>query len=272
MHTATQFRLDSFDIYTNGAPTDISLLFPNWSEYDRFGLVLNQPYGSLGASLLVQAAIAHFYAAVPARRDESPEYPEIYFFHYGGHFGEHSNFDVYPPRKEVFIEDAEPTALLAAINERAITRLALPVGPTGDEGALRAGPSTWAEQSSARQRLKSCFTYSPAGQVDDGDLTIRTDDQRLQENVHWTLYPNEALSNFSALPEVELLKALPGPSVAIDFDRYVDLVRQRALEIPEPVRKELIRLWSVDLAEATTTQAYQRITADAALARISAKG
>ena len=38
----------------------------------------------------------------------------------------------------------------------------------GAESVLRSGPSTWAEQASAMERLRSCFGYAPDGRVTDG--------------------------------------------------------------------------------------------------------
>ena len=77
--------------------------------------------------LLIQLAVLAFYESVPARRGTPPRYPEIYLFHAGGRFGDFNAFDFWPPRKEVFLP-ADPAMVLEALNDRAITRLAVPEG------------------------------------------------------------------------------------------------------------------------------------------------
>ena len=52
MHTATQVRAEMFTAAVDGHPVSPSDLL-QWSANDRFGIVVNQPYGALGAGLLV---------------------------------------------------------------------------------------------------------------------------------------------------------------------------------------------------------------------------
>ncbi|MFF9778571.1 hypothetical protein ACF1HJ_33600 [Streptomyces sp. NPDC013978] len=93
-------------------------MFADWTSLDRFGLVVTEPLGGLGAALLLQ----------PGSRD------------------------FWPPRKEVRVPAGQPRALLEAVNAHDITCLVLPLGEPDDVGAdseLGAGSSTWAEQASA---------------------------------------------------------------------------------------------------------------------------
>jgi hypothetical protein len=181
-----------FSALEEGAPADLESVFPDWGVYDRLGVVMHEPFGALGASHLIQVAIVLFYCARPSRRagrvrpgDERAIYPEIYLFHVGGRHGNHGSFDFWPARKEVFIEN-EARAVLDAINDRAVTRLAVPDGP--------AIPieHEWKEPAAARDRISSAFAYSSAGRVLDADVEIAGLDPRTEFNVRTTLEPDEA--------------------------------------------------------------------------------
>ena len=78
---------------------------------DRFGIVVTEPLGGLGGSLLLQLAIAKFYSVRPDRRASVPVYPEIYLFHVGGPHGDFSYFDFWPPRKEVRVARSPSVAV-----------------------------------------------------------------------------------------------------------------------------------------------------------------
>lgn len=84
MHTATQLDSSHFEVRLSDQPATVAELFPAWALHDRFGILVHEPFGALGANLLIQAAITSFYDAAPERRCGSPSYPEIYAFHVGG--------------------------------------------------------------------------------------------------------------------------------------------------------------------------------------------
>jgi hypothetical protein len=195
MHTATQLRSSMFNISLAGNPGTLDTLFPRMHVWDRFGIIVTEPFGSLGASLLIQAAITALY---DARREQGPVgrlYPEIYLFHVGGRHGEHSAFDFWPPRKELFL-GRDPRELLAALNDRAISRLAVP------DGVLPGAKIDWQdggkERASARDRIVSIFRYSSSGQVQRPDMTIASADANTELNVHATLSPEESLRTLRA--------------------------------------------------------------------------
>ena len=127
MHTARQLDAAYFGITVDGVPSSREDVFPEWGVHDRLGVVVDRPLGATGASMLIQLAITAFYDVKPSRR-EVTLYPEIYLFHVGGRHGNHAYYDVYPPRKEVVVAD-DPAEILEAINDRAITRLAVVDGP-----------------------------------------------------------------------------------------------------------------------------------------------
>ena len=127
MHVADQLFVEAFEVRIGDERVSPEAVFPDWSLLDRFGIVVTEPLGGLGASLLLQLAIAKFYSVRPDRRASVPVYPEIYLFHVGGPHGDFSYFDFWPPRKEVRVAASQPVSLLEAINAHGITRLALPL-------------------------------------------------------------------------------------------------------------------------------------------------
>jgi hypothetical protein len=72
--------------------------------------------------------------------------------------GDHSSYDFWPARKEVLVED-DPRLVLAAINDRGITRLAVP------EVERVFVDHEYKEPSAARDRIATAFVYSPTGRV-----------------------------------------------------------------------------------------------------------
>src|ERR1700694_6007486 len=105
MHTAIQLNAKLFDIEIEGRRVALDALLPDWNSTERFGIIVRQPLGSLGASLLIQAVITAFYDLRRARKQVGAVYPEIYLLHVGGRWGDHSTLDFWPPRKEVFVAD-----------------------------------------------------------------------------------------------------------------------------------------------------------------------
>ena len=75
MHVADQILVEAFEVQIGGERVCPEAVFPNWSPLDRFGIVVTEPLGGLGASLLLQLAIARFY---PAARLRSGELVETY--------------------------------------------------------------------------------------------------------------------------------------------------------------------------------------------------
>ena len=164
MHTATQLDVSMFAVQIDGKIADRDALLPAWHPYDRLGVLVHDPFGGVGASLLVQLTITAFYDARPGRRDGTPQYPEIYLFHVGGRYGSHGYFDYWPPRKEIFVEN-DAAAVLRAVNDRAITRLAVVDGkPSAPRHDL------W-ERAAAEDRIISAFAYSADGRVENADVT-----------------------------------------------------------------------------------------------------
>jgi hypothetical protein len=272
MHTGKLLQPHLFDIEIDGEPTDLSGLFPDGDRHDRFGIVITETFGALGGSLLLQAAIANFFEVRPRRREEAMAYPEIYLFHNGGPHGDHNAFDFWPPRKEVFVEGGEPLAMLEAINVRAITRLAVPEAEPGDRERLTTGPSTWAEQAAAGDRVDSCFVYSAKGQVADADVRISSGDAAVEQNPEDTFWPVPMIDSIMELGDVP--ENLPGYSVWTDNLRFADQTRSRLHEVPDDVRKRLSDERDADRERAggKRVETYRRIDVDGALDIIAGLG
>jgi hypothetical protein len=269
MHVADQILVEAFEVQIGGERVGPGAVFPDWSRLDRFGIVVTEPLGGLGASLLLQLAIAQFYSLRPDRRTSMAMYPEIYLFHVGGPHGDFSYFDFWPPRKEVRVAAAQPVSLLEAINAHGITRLAMPAGDTGADSVLRTGPSTWAEQASAMERLRSCFGYAPDGHVAGGDVRISSRDPRAHENITASVTPLPDAIAFREELASLTLPSWPDPSVAADGYRWADVVERRVDEVPQPVRDRVAEALAARLRSGELVETYRRITTAEALAYIA---
>lgn len=236
MHVAEQLKSENLQIQIDGQPATGDMLFPGAHKYDRFGFIVNEPFGSLGASLLIQAAIVQFYDACPERRDTEPMYPEIYMFHVGDRFGDHSSFDCWPPRKEVFIESSDPYNVMSAVLDRGITRLALPDCPGGDAAVLQDGPSTWADHAAAKNLFSTCFAYSPCGTTPKADVVLESDHNSFEANPASALNAAGLLQQYANEPDAF---PRPGPTVRVDVDRWVEKVTTRVDEVEQGLASTL---------------------------------
>ncbi len=267
MHTATQLYPESFTCDVDGVRTDFDQIFPGWGCHDRFGIVVDRPWGVLGASLLVQSAIASFYDVRPARRHQNPCYPEIYAFHIGEPMGDHSSFDFWPPHKEVVVSSATPIALLTAVNSRGVSRLAVPARADGRMERLEDGPSTWSEQQSARDRIASCYAYDPAGEVPSADMRIWSTDPRVEENT---------TNTFTLVERVQSVLDSTDPTSydGRDAYRWAVRVRERAHEVPRLTQSAIrhARARATPGPGIVRSESFRRLTVDEALAIIAGLG
>ncbi|MYR07977.1 hypothetical protein GTV32_17475 [Gordonia sp. SID5947] len=180
MHVIKQLRRELFGIAIDGRPGRLEDVFPAWHPHDRLGIIVVEPFGAVGASHLMQLAMVAYYEARQSRRDELAQYPEVYVFHVNGRFGDFSAYDMWPARKEVFVSGG-PQQVLDALNDRAITRVAVPDRPPV-AAALHVK-----DVNSAVDRMTDAFLYSPVGDVVDGDISICGRDGRSEANVTLTL-------------------------------------------------------------------------------------
>jgi hypothetical protein len=252
MHTAKQLNASLFDIDIEGRRVDVGTLLPDWHFHDRFGIIVTEPLGSLGASLLIQAAITAFYDFRRAQRKPAAVYPEIYLFHVGGQWGDHSTLDFWPPRKEVFVAD-DPREVLMAINDRGITRLAV----TGEPSALPhvEWQDNGKERTTARERITSSFCYGPDGTVSGADVHISAKSPVTEENISAILDP-----------ESILIDSGRGETHADPVMRqYLGAVRSRSAEVPASVRAAIADRRRRRIEGGGLTESFRRIGFNEAL-------
>lgn len=251
MHTATQLRSDMFSIEIDGRSASPEGLLPDWSPYDRLGVVVAEPYGALGASLLLQLSIALFYEIRQSRRDGMRQYPEAHLFHVGARHGNHSSFDFWPERKEVDVDD-DADAVLSAINAYAITRLVVVDGQPSDR------PLRFKEPEAAFDRISSAFAYSASGRVPRADVTISGLTPEVEANTNTTLDLAAFMAGRSNTP-------LADPVREADRLRYSAAVRARLAEVPDSVRELVRQRRDSILIEGLGTESYRRIPVREAL-------
>ena len=270
MHVAQQLRSEQFECRMGGETVGREAILGEWHPLDRFGLVVDEPLGGLGASLLLQLAITQFFDCRPDRRGAGAAYPEFALFHLGGPHGDFSHFDFWPPRKEVLLPANDPLALLEAVNAAGISMLALPEGEHGDLSALESGPSSWAEQGSALDRLRTTFLYSPSGRVDRPDFELLSAAPQARENIDGTL---DIMSSVRAIRERVAASGRATTGVMGDADdlRWAEIVETRLDEVrPEAFELAAARVRAcVDPGTGALVQSHAILSPDAALARIA---
>jgi hypothetical protein len=249
MHSSQELESSMFDIRVGGREQRLVDLFEGFEEQDRLGVVVRRPFGAVGASALITAAVTAFYDIQRARGEEFFIYPDYYLFHVGRPLGDHSALDVWPGHKEVVTPDA-PEAILRAINDRAITRLALEDGEPGSAEFDRES------LASARNRIRTCLAYAPAGRVRDADVRMASNDVA-EGYVRAALDPEGALA--------EMAGAEDGGGA------YAQAVAARAGEI-DPETRARLRAQRADVVEdGVAVESYRRIDLDEALGLLAGR-
>lgn len=258
MHTATQLTASMFAVEIEGRAADLNALLPEWQAHDRFAIIVRGPLASVGASLLIQAAITRFYDWRRLSGRRLNVYPEMFLFHVGGRWGDHSTLDFWPPRKEVFLAD-DPGEILGALNDYAITRLAIP------DGMFAAPPCNWVdeakERNAAADRMTSIFRYDAGGNVADSDVRITATGPVTEENINAILQPESVLQAWSSAESKALSTAQLRP--------YLQAIRERLDEVPAPIRQEISAQRRSILAAKERSETFGRIRMPEALRRLA---
>jgi hypothetical protein len=268
MHTAVELNADLFSVEIDGRPVSREELLGGWVGTDRFGIVVDSPYGAVGSSLLIQLTITSFYDTRPERRDRRPQYPEIYAFHVGQGHGDLSFYDFWPPRKEVVVPDSA-AAVLAALNDHAITRLAVPDRPDAASLPLPQGWSSWADVRTAEELLRSAWAYSASGRLRAADVVITGKGGKTEANVSAALDPAGRLAWYRGLSDEEFADALPGPTTIEDMQRWLRSVEGRISEVPDHLRRQAVRLRRELTAGGVASEQYRRLRSDEAIRMLS---
>jgi hypothetical protein len=187
--------------------------------------------------------VTAFYDAQRARADDFYIYPDYFLFHVGARRGDHSMLDVWPAHKEVVV-DHDPDRILEAINDRAITWLAVP------DGAPGAGPRGREALASAHERIVAAFAYAPGGRVEDGDVRIAGN------------HVSESFTQAVLDPDRVLAPSDPAT------DPYAAEVAQRASEVTPDVRAQARASRDRLLDGGRPLETYRRLALDRALASL----
>ncbi|MBE2275361.1 MAG: hypothetical protein IAE87_03585 [Rhodobacteraceae bacterium] len=264
MHVVSLLRTEMFSIRLGGATAALAELFPGWSELDRFGLVIDEPLGGVGASHLLQCAMMAYYDVKPARRTSRAVYPEIYAFHIGKSHGAHAPYDFWPARREVILRTDDHREILDAINDRGITRLAIPDRPPRD---VVHRPK---EVEAALDRIASAFVYSASGRLAGGDVEIAGTDKRTEFNANQVLRPVSDILALRRAPGAVSSSGIPIKEADDDYARWLETCdtellpgdRQNALEVRQALRSP----------EGLVTETCRRVEVGEALQRLASAG
>jgi hypothetical protein len=244
MHSSTELSAGSFAIWIGGEPATFAALLPEFDERDRLGVVVRRPYGAVGASTLLLAAVTAFYDIYDIQRASGEDffiYPDFFIFHVGRPLGDHSMLEIWPSHKEVVVAD-DSEAILRAVNDRAITRLLVQEGQSGE---VRFDRETLA---SARRRIVGAIVYSAQGRVGDADVRVAGNDV------------TESYVN-AVLDPAGLLQTLGNPA-----QPYSASVARRADEVPDAVRVSIRADRAGLLTDGRPVETFRRLAPDQALA------
>lgn len=277
MHTAV-LKEGLFDVEVDGAPGSLTDVFPRWHKHSRFGIVIQEPLGTAGASLLIQAAISEHFRGLPtewahmaARELPGPAelvglYPEIYAFHVGRRHGELGIVDFWPAYKETLVE-AEPTRVLHEINAKGITVLAVP------EGEEREVRYIWPEHRAFLWRMEGVLSYSPDGRVAEPDVQLRSLDPELVRNTYAILDPvdryREMREHFNEDRTALTYEGFTyDGNVLDDLKRHVGVVDTRQYEVSAEERAAATAVKDAQLTDGHVTETFRRRDVDYALRRL----
>lgn len=203
MHSTDEIHAESFEYVQNGSVVQREAVMPSIGRHDRLGVVDHQQFDALGANTFICSCISAFYdlyrddritteSVVADTVDESDRrvsdylrengfyaYPDFYTFQSVNEIVDYRWFDIWPDHKHVPVE-TDPETTLRAINDRAITTLLV---PDGSATTPSLNPET---RESAERRIDNCYLYSPNGDLEDPDLSIRLDTDSLEAWVEQT--------------------------------------------------------------------------------------
>ncbi|MFC8666929.1 hypothetical protein [Streptomyces sp. NPDC057199] len=268
MHTSA-LSTNMLEAERNGGQIDPAELL-DWGTRDRLCVVVNSPFGGMGASLMIQLAVVRWYE-INSRRDPVLN-PEIYMIHVGRRWGNQSAYDFWPPRKDICVAGG-PMEVLDTINGWGITHLLVPDGPTQEH------EYEWREPDTAKDRLKQCFVYSSNGSLPDADIVLRTREMKMLQNSIWTLWPDEMLGVLehlrSQLQEEWLVHYGQGRESEREvaqaaIARTLESYRVREGEVTADERREQEERFTKARDKIELDEWYREVSADFVLARLAA--
>ncbi|QEC46751.1 hypothetical protein FSW04_03550 [Baekduia soli] len=166
MHTIGMLRGGDFGITVGGTPATFDDVFPGLDVADRFAFVLRTPAAGLAIGGLILAAITRHYEFWRDRGEPFWVYPDFYVLHAGAVHGFHGQLDIWPEHKEVVVADGDSESLIAALNDRAVTRLVVQDGP------VRARPCLRETIAPALARIRTAVAFGADGATPGADVVL----------------------------------------------------------------------------------------------------
>jgi hypothetical protein len=228
MHTIGA-KNTSFDITIHGRAASLHDLMPAFGDGDRLGIVVRDALGGVGASALMLALVLDFYAShdeeVRALPPGAILYPQHYVFHIGRARGDYSWLDVWPPDKEVVVDDSAEAIVRALVDHR-ITRLLVEDHDQRTSHALA--------DHELEQQLVTCLAFSSTGRTAGADVRI-VSNEAVERWVGWTIDPERAEAE-SGRPSARSSRRLRRASEVSDSERDdARQARTRLVEAGRPV-------------------------------------
>jgi len=168
MHTTEELTGEAFEYRVGSEAVAAGEVMPSIAVDDRLGIVMADPADGLRAGNFLLACVTAFYDRLRERDEEFFEYPDYYTVQATPDPADYLEFDVWPDHKNLSVP-AEPEAILRAINDRAITVLLVPDGPTARPALADV------TRRSAERRIESCYAYAPDGELADADGAFSID-------------------------------------------------------------------------------------------------
>ena len=154
--------------------------------------------------------------------------------------------------------------ILDAINDRGITRLAIPERP------LREVVHRPKEVEAALDRITSAFVYSAGGRVQHGDVEILGTDKRTEFNPSQALRPVAELVAARRVPGAVSSSGIPIKEADDDYARW--LVACEADVAPEDRQQALQARERLRSPEGLAAETYRRVEVSEALKRLASAG
>lgn len=166
MHSSEALASSDFQDWRADASCTKAEVMPDIAVLDRLGVVIRDPFDGIGAATFVLSCVTAFYDEYRAESDDFYAYPDYFTFQSDGRSIDYRWFDIWTEHKNV--ETARTSeSVLRVINDRGVTILLVPDGPTG------APDLDSVTRESFERRIDGCYLYAPDGQLDEPSFSIR---------------------------------------------------------------------------------------------------
>lgn len=189
MHSS-KLRGSDFEFELSGSPVSHQTFFDSFTISDRLGIVTLHPLDGLGAATLIMSYVTAFYDHYRASGEDFFAYPDFFCFQRKLPLVHYGVFDIWPEEKNLHLaQDRWET--LSMVSSRAITVLLIPSYPRSTF-ELPKEEKDRARLESFRKNVHACYTYSPGGIVEGGDVVVSTASESIRQWGTSILEANEA--------------------------------------------------------------------------------